>query len=58
MKTKDEQLKQEKDFIILRSSNYHYDLGIEHEKERIVGLIDEVEMDAGTRRELKKRITG
>ena len=33
------ELQREKDFIILRSSNYHYDLGVEHERERMLGLI-------------------
>ena len=35
------ELEAEKDFIILRASNYHYDLGIQHEKERVLKLIDE-----------------
>ncbi len=42
MKNKAEQLKEEKDFIILRASNYHYDLGIEHERERISELINDL----------------
>ena len=37
------ELEAEKDFIILRSSNYHYDLGTQHEKERVLGLnFDEI----------------
>lgn len=35
------ELQKEKDFIILKASNYHYDLGIQHERERVLGLIDE-----------------
>ena len=30
------ELELKRDFIILQASNYHYDLGIEHEKERII----------------------
>ena len=40
MKTKDEQLREEKDFIILRASNYHYDLGIKHGKEEAIKLLN------------------
>ena len=39
MTTKKE-LEIEKDFIILKASNYHYDLGIQYEKERIKKLIN------------------
>lgn len=36
------ELEKEKDFIILKASNYHYDLGIQHERERVLGLNKEV----------------
>ena len=37
---KKKELQEEKDFITLRASNYHYDLGVEHENERIKELIN------------------
>ena len=37
-----EELKKEKDFITLRASNYHYDLGIQHGEEEAIELLDKL----------------
>ena len=44
MKTmeKNKELQKEKDFITLRASNYHYDLGVKHEREDIIEQLDKL----------------
>jgi len=41
------ELEKERELITLRASNYHYDLGIKYERERIIELIDKMQKRLG-----------